>query len=92
MYLFVAPQFVILFVGQLERDLSGFLLHHHGENVLVLERPGAPARRVNSIKASSVVKRAFRGSGVRMRSFSQKTTHHAPLPELKDIRTRCLLG
>jgi hypothetical protein len=52
---------------------------------------GPPARRVNSIKASSVVKRALRGSAVRMRSVSKKITSQI-FRYLKDIRTRCFRG
>jgi hypothetical protein len=52
---------------------------------------GKPHRRVNSIKASSVVKRAPRGSAVRMRSVSKKITSQA-FQYRQGIRTRCLLG
>jgi hypothetical protein len=51
---------------------------------------GKPHRRVNSIKASSVVKRAPRGSAVRMRSVSKKITSQA-FQYRQGIRTRCLL-
>jgi|ERR1700722_7702794 hypothetical protein len=36
----LVPQLCILFVGQVECDLSRFLSNHHGENVAVLERLG----------------------------------------------------
>ena len=31
------PQFVVLLVGELESDLSRLALHHHVENVLILQ-------------------------------------------------------
>ncbi len=80
------PEFDVLLVGEVKSDLAGLALNHQVENLPVLDIFIPPARRANSIKASSLLNLALRGSAVRIRSVSKKITSQA-FQYRKDIRT-----
>ena len=80
------PEFGVLLVGKVKSDLAGLALNHHVENLPVLGHLYPPARWANSIKASSLLNLALRGSAVRIRSVSKKITSQA-FQYRKDIRT-----
>jgi hypothetical protein len=80
-----SPQFVVLLVGELECDLSRLARIIKARMFLSSRVLQPPARRANSIKLSSVVNRALRGSGLRIRFLFQKTTNQQPFLSPNDI-------